>query len=246
MDEYAVMQNHSHDEIIKELQEIIEMQSKELDKQKKMAYIGELASRLSHDLRNPLSVIQVSVENLILLYGIDDGKQRQIERIKHSIDRITYQVDNVLNYVKDRPQVFDKTKTSKIISDSLETITIPNGITVTIPKKDYDITCDQRQISIAINNLILNAIHAIGKDGVIKIRVAENKKFIIFEVEDSGRGISEENLPYVFEPLFTTKPYGTGLGLVSVKSIVESHGGMITVNILPTIFKIALPKTDSN
>ncbi|MGY5148771.1 MAG: sensor histidine kinase [Candidatus Nitrosopumilus sp. bin_68KS] len=242
MDEFTVLQNHSYNKTIKELQEIIQIQSNELIKQQKMAHIGELASRLSHDLRNPLSVIQVSVENLILLYGIDDGKQRQIERIKHSIDRITHQIDNVLDYVKDRPHTFGKTKTSKIISDSLESITIPRGIVITTPKKDYDIICDQRKISVAINNLILNAIQAIGRDGIINIRVEENKKSIIFEVEDSGTGILEENLPHIFEPLFTTKYTGTGLGLVSVKSIVESHGGTIIAKSSPTIFKITIPK----
>ncbi|WP_371503714.1 PAS domain-containing sensor histidine kinase [Nitrosopumilus adriaticus] len=242
MDEYAVMQNHSHHEIIKELQEIIEMQSKELAKQKKMAHIGELASRLSHDLRNPLSVIQVSVENLILLYGIDNGKQRQIERIKHSIDRITQQVDNVLDYVKERPRAIEKTKTSEIISNSIESVTVPGGIKITISKNNYDVICDKNQLSVAINNLILNAIQAIGNEGIINIKVSKKEQWVIFEIQDSGPGIPNDDLPHIFDPLFTTKQIGTGLGLASVKSIVEFHRGTISVSNSPTIFKVKIPE----
>jgi signal transduction histidine kinase len=243
MGESIVFQNHAHEKTIKELRRIIELQSKELAKQKKMACIGEMASRLSHDLRNPLSVIRVSLENLVILYGIDERKQRQIERINHSIDRITNQVDNVLDYVKERPRSMTKTTTSKIITESIESITIPNGIKITIPKNDCDITCDKRQLSVAINNLILNAIQAIGKDGIINLRVSDGTEWVIFEVEDSGAGISNENLPHIFDPLFTTKQTGTGLGLVSVKSIVESHRGNISVSVSPTNFKIKLPKS---
>ncbi|BDQ31192.1 hypothetical protein NZNM25_01940 [Nitrosopumilus zosterae] len=228
---------------IKELKKIIDLQAKEMIKQKKMVQIGEIASRLSHDLRNPLSVIMVSVENLAMLYGTDNQKQKHYDRICHSIDRIVNQVNNVLNYVKDQPTVLSKTKTSRIILDSMDSILIPNNVKINISKNDYDVVCDREQLSIVINNLVVNAIQAVGVKGSIDIRVGKERNWIVFEIEDSGNGISEENLPYIFKPLFTTKKTGTGFGLVSVKSVVESHGGEITVSNSPTIFKVKIPKT---
>jgi signal transduction histidine kinase len=72
--------------------------------------------------------------------------------------------------------------------------------------------------------------------------LVEKNKEIIIQISDSGSGISNNNLEKIFDPLFTTKQQGTGLGLVSVKSIIESHGGIILVTINPTIFTITLPK----
>ena len=224
------------------LRKIIQIQSEELEKQRKLAIIGEMASMLSHDLRNPLSVIQVSVENLILLYGTDDNKQKQFDKIKYSIDRIIQQVDNVLDYVKDRPREFTKTKTSKIIFDSINSLAIPDTVKVKIPQNDFDISCDMRLLSVVISNLMLNSIQAMNKEGIISIRVRENSYSVIIEIEDSGPGIPEKYLSRIFEPLFTTKQTGTGLGLVSVKTIIDAHRGKISVTNSPTKFKITMPK----
>jgi signal transduction histidine kinase len=91
-------------------------------------------------------------------------------------------------------------------------------------------------------NLILNAIQAVNNKGTIEITIEENKDTVIIQVKDSGIGISSENLDKIFEPLFTTKLSGTGLGLVGVKSIIESHQGKISVTSPPTVFTISLPK----
>jgi len=111
-----------------------------------------------------------------------------------------------------------------------------------VPENDIDITCDQRQLSIVLNNLILNGIQSIENNGVIKISIDEDIDEIIIQVEDSGIGIPTDRLGKIFEPLFTTKQRGTGLGLASVKAIIESHGGIISVTSPPTIFTITLPK----
>ncbi len=78
--------------------------------------------------------------------------------------------------------------------------------------------------------------------GTIEIILIEKNNEIIIQISDSGNGISDDNLDKIFDPLFTTKQHGTGLGLVSVKSIIESHGGIILVTMNPTIFTITFPK----
>ncbi len=91
--------------------------------------------------------------------------------------------------------------------------------------------------------MILNAIHALHGHGLIVIGLEENNDTVIIEIEDSGTGILKKDLYHVFDPMFTTKQHGTGLGLVSVKSIISAHNGTISVSSPPTIFRITLPKS---
>ncbi len=214
----------------------------ELHTKEKMSSIGQITSRLAHDLRNPLSVIQMSLNNLKMMYEIDDKKQKQMDKIDRSIDRMTHQINDVLDYVKENPLVCENTKISEIISESLDSIKIPEKIRFSLPKNDVIINCDKRQVVVVLNNLILNGIQAMNDEGLITINIDEKDDRIILKVKDSGKGIPEKDLPHLFDPLFTTKQEGTGLGLVSVKSIIEAHGGTISVTSSPTIFTITLPK----
>jgi len=117
-----------------------------------------------------------------------------------------------------------------------------------LPKNDRHIICDKRQVQIALSNLISNATQAIGnKEGTISFTIYDSKDRVLVSIHDSGRGIPKDILPKIFEPLFTTKNEGTGLGLVSCKNIVESHGGMISVDSDPekgTLFVISFPNSE--
>lgn len=219
--------------------------SEKLVKTERLASIGQLASRLSHDLRNPLSIIQVSLENLKRMYGIDDSKQKMYEKIDRSINRITHQVDDVLDFVKGIPAELNKTKFSEIIAESIDSLVISDDIQLNLPKNDIEFLADKKLFSVVMNNLILNGIQAINGKGTIEITCEENKNAVMIQLKDSGSGIPKENLDKIFEPLFTTKMQGTGLGLAGVKSIIEAHGGTISVASPPTIFTITLPKTSS-
>ena len=211
-------------------------------KNEKMITLGRFAAHLAHDLKNPLSIIQVSLENLKLLYGSDKSQQDIMEKIDRSIDRITHQVNDVLDFVREQPITLNNNKMSEIISESLDSVPIPENIKLILPKNNVEVYCDEKQFATVFNNLILNGIQAIVHAGTIEITVEENNDGIIIQVKDSGRGIPNQNLDSIFEPLFTTKQQGTGLGLASVKSVVESHGGVISVTSPPTIFTITLPK----
>lgn len=217
--------------------------SEKLIKSEKLSSIGQFASRMSHDIRNPLSIIRTSLENMKTMYGVDEIKQKQFERIDRSIDRISHQVDDVLDFVREKPLELNKTHMSEIIKESLDSLVIPDDVKLIFPKNDVEILCDKEQFSTALNNLILNGIQAINGKGTIEITCDENKDAVIIQIKDSGKGISKENLNLVFEPLFTTKQQGTGLGLAGVKSIIEAHGGVIYVTSPPTSFTITLPKT---
>ena len=114
-----------------------------------------------------------------------------------------------------------------------------------LPKNDFELICDKRQLAVGLNNLILNSIQAIKDKGTVTISGIEKDGSVIITIEDSGSGISKDRIDDIFEPLFTTKQHGTGLGLASVKSIVKAHAGTISVTSPPTVFTITLPKTNS-
>lgn len=217
--------------------------TKKRNRQEKLALLGEFSARIAHDIRNPLSIVLVSLENLKTLYGADETKQKQLDRAERSIDRITHQIEDVLNFVRERPLNLEDLLFSELLSESMDSIRIPDDVKIKIPKNDILLFCDKKQFLIVLNNLILNAIQAICNVGTIEINLVENDDKIIIQIIDSGNGVSGNNLEKIFDPLFTTKQHGTGLGLVSVKSIVESHGGLIAVTLNPTTFTITFPKT---
>ena len=224
-----------------DLTEIDKLRDK-LVKKEKFSTLGQLSANLAHDIRNPLSIIQSSLENMRLLYNPNEEKELQMKKIEHAIIRIAHQIDSVLDFVQEKPLTLRKSKISKIIDISVGSINIPSHIELVLPKNDVALVCDQEKFSILLYNLIFNAIQAISNSGTIKISAEENHDMIIIQVQDSGQGIPKEELEIIFDPLFTTKQKGTGLGLSSVKSIIESHGGTISVTSPPTIFTIALPK----
>jgi|ETN07SMinimDraft_1059922.scaffolds.fasta_scaffold00671_24 two-component system sensor histidine kinase HydH len=208
----------------------------------KFSTVGEFTSRLAHDLRNPLAIIQITLENFKILYDVDERKQKQFDKVERSIAQMAHQIDEVLDYVKEKPLHLREINFSEILKDTIDSFKIPIGIKLIVPKHDVIINCDSRQLVIVFSNLILNAIHALNGHGLIVIGLEENNDDIIIEIEDSGTGISKKDLHHVFDPMFTTKQQGTGLGLVSVKSIISAHNGTISVSSPPTIFRIKLPK----
>ena len=172
----------------------------------------------------------------------ESGKEK-LETVSKNLDRINHQVDNVLDFI--RSPVLQKKKIGLIesIKESMTTIKIPKNIKFKFPKTEDFIFADPFHIQIVFKNLILNSVQAIGKkEGWVQFIYESSTKFDIITIIDSGPGIQEMSLLEIFEPLTTTKQEGTGLGLVSCKNIVESHGGTIHVKNNPTKFIIKIPK----
>lgn len=233
--------------VIKDMTEIYAAR-KELEETKtqKLMAIGELTARIAHDLRNPLSVIK----NVIYLMqlrnsNIDEQNKKDFDRLTRAISRMTHQIDEVLNYVTPKPLDLQKNSIQQILHFVFERITIPSCMIIALPQKDIEIMCDREKLEIVFINLITNAIQAMNNQGKISIRIIDEDTSVLIEVEDDGPGIPNDILPKIFDPLFTTRQIGTGLGLVSCKSIIEKHGGTINVKTkvgVGTTFSIRLPK----
>ena len=235
--------SRSEDEIIK-LEKRLAVLEKSIEEEK-FNILGHFASRMAHDLRNPLSVINATLDILKMKYGVDETNHESFERCERAIDRIAHQVHDVLDFVQEKPLHLKKIPFSSILKDTLDSCKIPFEVKLVMPKKDIEINCDGKQLVIVFTNLILNAIHALNGHGLIVIGLEENNDNVIIEIEDSGDDIPKDTIDILFEPLFTTKQQGTGLGLASVKSIINNHGGTISVKSPPTIFTITLPKINS-
>jgi signal transduction histidine kinase len=210
--------------------------------------IGELSARLAHDLRNPLSVIKNTVE-------IMEHKQRlSIEdrvvyfgRLHRAIDRISHQIEDVLDFVRPINLTLKNNLVNEIIASAVEKITVPDLVKINMPTNFVYLVCDFTRMEVAFTNLIMNAIQAMNNAGQVDILLFEDQKQVTIQVRDRGCGISADILPNIFEPLFTTKQEGTGLGLASCKKIIEQHGGIIEVSSVVkngTTFTINLPKQD--
>ena len=223
--------------------------STELIKTERLSAIGELAARLSHDLRNPLSVIKSSVEITMLRNNDKFSTQDKevMQRINKAIVRMTNQIDDVLNYVKQTPMEKNKITLSTCIKNVIGWISIPTKIEITVKENNAIIFADEGKLEIVFSNIIRNAIEAIGDNsGSIEIKIQDIGEQVIIEIIDTGEGIKEEDMNIIFEPLYTTKQIGTGLGLVSCKNIIEQHDGKITVKNNPTTFTITLPKKSNH
>lgn len=221
------------------------IKTQERNKEEKFSVIGELASRIAHDLRNPLSTIRNCCELLSQLKSNQDEKsKRYISLMNRSINRMTGQIDGVLNYVRTTPLAKSKESCLDMIKFVIESNPPPENITVILPENDAMLLCDSQKIEVVFTNIFRNAIQVFGVvPGTIKIDILTRDGFVVIEFEDSGPGISEQNLGKIFEPLFTTKQEGTGLGLSSCKNIVEQHGGKIEVKLNPTKFLVYLPSS---
>lgn len=220
-------------------------QSQKISKNEKMSTIGQLSSNIAHDMRNPLGTIRSSTERIS-----DQNKDQnqtisdEVKRINRSVKRMSHQVEGVLNYVRTTPLITDECSVLEMLKYAKNSIDVPNNVKIILPENDMTIECDQEKIEITFVNLILNAIQAIGKtdDGTVKIRMKEEKQNILISFKNDGPSISDEVLPKIFEPLFTTRLKGTGLGLSSCKNIIEQHHGKIIVTQSPATFTIQIPK----
>jgi len=231
---------------INEMANELSKNQNELLKAEKLRSIGELASRLGHDLRNPLSTIKTTSAIIKMKAAMEkDGKYtKNLASIDAAVDRMSHQIESVLDFIRTKPLDVKEDSMCNIIQRTIETIKVPQDITINLEKNDVKINCDSQRLSIVFTNLITNSIQAIGENsGEITIRVKENNDQIICSVIDSGPGIPEKAIMNIFEPLFTTKQTGTGLGLSSCTSIVQQHNGTITVHNNPTTFTVTLPKT---
>jgi len=228
----------------KNLQEKIKRKSDEIIKKEKLSMLGTMASRLAHDLKNPLTVVKAYSD--ILSKQLEDKMnyemKMKVSKLKSSIADMSNIIEDVLDFSRTVELDLQKNSIFKILMTALENVDNPKQINVNINYSDIQIICDSKKIEAVFSNLLSNSIQALEEIGEINVRITEESNHVLITVEDTGPGILEDDMPRIFEPLFTTKQKGTGLGLSICKNIINLHGGDIIVKNTPTTFIVSIPK----
>jgi nitrogen fixation/metabolism regulation signal transduction histidine kinase len=203
---------------------------------------AEVARRLAHEIKNPLTPIQLSAERLQhkLSKSLDDDLAKVLERstrtIVQQVDALKKMVDDFAEYAKIEKRNKENIDVPTLIREVLALYALQPGINIATEFADHTLTinADPVRIRQVMHNLIKNALEAmaaISSKGVIKIKVypvvKNNAEFLEIAVYDNGPGVNEDQIGKIFEPYVTTKSRGTGLGLAIVKKIIEEHRGMI-------------------
>ena len=230
---------------LKVAEEKILQQAAELKRAAALSFVGELAAGLAHEIKNPLAGIQGTVDILIRRRDASDPETEALQAIRHEVERIDGTVRALLERARPRVVSVRASSLTEIVGRAVNLARAQSGNEATPghrvkvefepPADPIIIPIDAPQIEDAVLNLIINAIESADGDGQVKIRVAQDdpetefEDEAIVEVSDNGRGISEADLLRIFNPFFTTRPGGTGLGLPAVRRIARAHGGGVAV-----------------
>jgi signal transduction histidine kinase len=222
----------------------------QLIRSEKLAALGQLAAGIAHEIRNPLTSINILIHSLTENLPTQDSRWEDLKVIEEEILRMNEIVDQFLRFARPASPLFEKADLIPIFEETLQLLRpqIEKGkISV---KKEFEplplITVDREQIKQVILNLLINGIQAMPAGGELGItgRFSKDGYWVELSIQDSGLGIPPEDMDKLFDPFFSTKEGGMGLGLSIAHRIIDQHHGKIEVESSPgkgTLFSISLP-----
>ncbi len=228
----------------------------QLQQAEKSAVVGRLGSAIAHEIRNPLNYINLTLDHLRAKFAPEDTQKKEsfenlTSQLKIEVGRINRQITDFLSYSRPAKANLQPIDARKVVEDSLRIVeaqAAEQNIKISLVEHE-DVPRalgDAESLRSVFNNLFINAVQAMeGAGGALNVKISPDTEFVQIEIEDTGKGISEENVEKIFEPYFSTKETGTGLGLAIVQKIVESHNATVTVESKPnegTNFVVRLPK----
>jgi signal transduction histidine kinase len=225
----------------------LEQAQAQLIRQEKLAAVGQLASTVGHELRNPLGVV------MNVLYLMDAGAgddpdgpmRRHIATARREISAATLIVSDLLDYSAGRQPILGPVQVGELVAEALSVAPPPKALQIVQSiEPQVAIDADHDQIRQALLNLITNGYDSMSAGGVLTISAAPAGDSVEITVADTGTGMDEETRNSLFTPFFTKKARGIGLGLAVTKRIVEAHHGTITVESTPSVgtsFTITVP-----
>ena len=221
----------------------------------RLAVLGKFSGSISHEIRNPLGVIDSSVYYLkAKLRDADKKVLEHLDRIKGQVKHSTDIIESLLNLTRMKEPRKDRINLAEVVNHAVSTLKMPGTINFVsdVPgETPLLLGGDKEQLHMTFRNIINNAIDAMEGKGTftIQMRTAEGGRSAEVVFEDTGSGIAPENLPKIFQPLFSTKAQGIGFGLSIAQQIVEKHGGTIDVKSEKgrgTSFVVRLPLTSES
>jgi signal transduction histidine kinase/putative methionine-R-sulfoxide reductase with GAF domain len=222
----------------------------QLIRSEKLAALGQLAAGIAHEIRNPLTSINILIHSLTENLPSENTHREDLKVIEEEILRINEIVNQFLRFAKPAPPLLDKTDLIPIFEETLQLLRPQIEKGKIAVQKEFEplplITVDREQIKQVILNLLMNAIQAMPGGGQLSMsgRFSRDGYWVELTVQDSGVGIPPEDLDKLFDPFFSTKEGGIGLGLSIAHRIIDQHHGKIEVESNPgkgTLFTISLP-----
>jgi signal transduction histidine kinase len=225
-----------------------------LNNAERQAAIGRLTQAVAHEIRNPLNVINLSIDHVATKYAPEDNQRRGqftrlLSSIRDEVARLNRLVSDLLNYGRPPRLAMETVDLRKLVDETLALI-LPQadeqGVQVIVegPASPAEIRGDRERLKSCFSNIAINALQAMPAGGSLRTRIAVLDGSVEVTMTDTGVGIGEEALSKIFEPYFSTKQAGFGLGLAVARTIVEEHEGSIRVNSEPqrgTTFTVTLP-----
>jgi signal transduction histidine kinase len=231
----------SFNEMVEKLRETRALEER-LRETEHLTALGQLASGIAHEIRNPLNFISLSIDHLKDKIGSAAPEEREkmanlMTSIKSETWRLNNMVENFLKYGRPMKLEIKWINFNLLLKEVINLAhqkTVEQGIEIDSHLEEIPlIEGDEEKIKTCLMNVIANGIQAMPAGGKLQISASRKQNDILFEILDTGEGITPEDLKKVFQPYFTTKPLGIGLGLALTKRIVEEHHGNIEINSTP-------------
>ncbi len=224
-------------QLIAELKEALERERKvreQLVHSERLAAIGELATKIAHDLRSPLVTIGGYARQLQRNPSDPQRVQRNVQVIVDEVEKLERQLRDLLDFATPKPPKMQRLNLNELIvrlaeihQPSMEAAGVQ--LFIDLPSNPTFVLADEIQIERVLVNLWLNAVEAMPDGGTLSVHVWNENEVAKISVRDTGIGIAPDELPNIFKPFYTTKSTGSGLGLAICKKIIDEHGGQIEV-----------------
>jgi len=212
--------------------------SEEINRNKRLASLGKLSSGIAHEIRNPLSAISGLAQFLHQSLDESDERKTDLSIILKEVDRLNQLINQILDFSRPKKLEFSKFSLHKMLEELIHLLQLEKNKKVIsfrlyAKHKNIFIDADRNQLKQALMNIILNSIQSIDKKGQISISLdsmlSKNKEMTQITIIDNGSGIDSADLPHIFDPFFTKRDNGYGLGLSIAYNIIEMHQGAIKV-----------------
>ena len=229
--ELRTIKDHLEEKVEKRTEELMEISDK-LYRNEKLAFMGKLAGSVTHELRNSMAVIRNAAYFLESNCGeaFDDKSREYLKMIRKEVVNMDSIVEDIMGFAAKKSVSFKETDLRNVVEEALALIDVPELVRIT---KNFETTSlvmiDVKQLEHAVVNIANNSIMAMKGNGILSFWIGAEGDEVCIKISDTGGGIPEEYRELIFEPLYSTKPKGTGLGLPIAKMMVESQNGTITL-----------------
>jgi PAS domain S-box-containing protein len=219
---------------------------KQVNEAQRLAALHTLSAGVAHELRNPLSALDLNLhlleEELRETANLPIRADEYFQVLNTELSRLSAILDNIMRYAQSRPGQFHHVHIPSLVSHVTQLLQHEaedrhQQLHVSVPTDLPEVHGDETQITQALINVVINAFQAMSAGGVCRIIVQERERqerhWVEIAVHDTGQGIDPQSLVHIFDPFYTTKETGTGLGLAVAHRILQNHGGRIDVTALP-------------